>query len=87
VSTLHGHRKRLVNEEADDLRAEAIAAQLEERYQEDIRIEWLFEQDMEAGSPLATYRRGRSFRTAEGASKSSMTSHHQKQRWGASSKE
>ena len=38
MSRLHGHRKRPANEEADDLRVERIAAQLEERYQEDIRI-------------------------------------------------
>jgi hypothetical protein len=30
--------KRLAKEEADDLRVEAIAAKLEERYQEDIRM-------------------------------------------------
>ena len=50
MSRLHGHRKRPANEEADDLRVERIAAQLEERYQEDIWIEWLSEQHMEDGS-------------------------------------
>ena len=34
MSTLHGHRKRLANEEADDLRVEQIAAQLEEAEQQ-----------------------------------------------------
>jgi hypothetical protein len=39
--------------DADDLRVEHIAAQLEEHYQEDIWIEWLFEQAMEVGTSPA----------------------------------
>ena len=39
MRTLHGQRKRPANKEADDdLRVEAIAAQLEEREQKEIRI-------------------------------------------------
>jgi hypothetical protein len=48
--------KRPANEGAgDDLRVEAIAAQLEERYQENIRIEWLTRAVEAAGPQLDTH--------------------------------
>ena len=43
MSTLHGHRKRLANEEADDLRVEQIAAQLEEAEQQRLAADWIGE--------------------------------------------
>jgi hypothetical protein len=43
--------------DADDLRVEHIATQLEEHYQENNWIEWLFGQDMEDGTSPAIVSR------------------------------